>query len=102
MVYELICEDFKITDSIKTAVEESINHFEDSLPETANIHVFLSEPKQKHFKAIMKFKLEGKEIVASKEGYDLYKLIKEVRKTFENNLHQHQKRLLERKQGKES
>lgn len=100
MHYELICEDFKLTDSIKTSIEENLNHMESSVPENSIVHVYLSEPTKKRFKVIFQLKFQGKDIIANKEGFDLYKLVNDTRKTFEKNLHQQMKRFHDRNHGK--
>lgn len=100
MNYELICEDFKLTDSIKTTVEENIKHIYSASEDDLLIHVYISEPTQKVFKTIMRLNFKGKEVLATKEGNDLYKLIGDTRKLFEKNLHVQMKRISDRAHGR--
>lgn len=100
MQFQLVCEDFKVTDSIKTCVADNVSHL-DSMKDGGHIlHVYIREPKRKLFQVTFELQFHGKAILAKKEGEDLYKLIGDTRKTFEKNFHSQNQRFVERKHGK--
>jgi ribosome-associated translation inhibitor RaiA len=100
MQFQLICEDFKVTDSIKTCVADNIGHMNTMKDSGHILHVFIREPRRKLFQVLFEMNFHGKTIVAKKEGVDLYKLIGETRKTFERSFHAENQRFLDRKHGK--
>lgn len=92
MSHEIICEGFDLTDGIREAVNKHLSHLKKFLPQQANIHIFMSEPAKHSFKVMMKAHILKKDIIVSKEGGDLYKLLGDARKIFVNNVIEHSNR----------
>ncbi|MFK8138092.1 MAG: hypothetical protein AB8E15_07020 [Bdellovibrionales bacterium] len=93
MTHELICEDFKLSSSIKSSVEENLDFIRSAVSKELFVHIYITEPVKKEFKVLFKTHLFKKELLATGTGSDLYKLITNVRKIFVKNLNEESKKI---------
>lgn len=70
---------FDLTPSIRAHVEASLEKLAAILPESALVHVLLTEPAPGVFQAAMTVRLSGKDFVAAETDGDLYVAISQAK-----------------------
>lgn len=70
---------FDLTPSIRDHVEASLEKLESVLPESALVHVFLSEPARGLFQAAVTVRFAGKDFFAAETDENLYVAISQAK-----------------------
>lgn len=88
----IAAEGFTLTPAIREHVQMNLNKLTVLVPQSARFDVFLSEPAQSDFMAVIKTHAWGKDFVVRTEGRNLYHVVEQAR------LHIHRQVVEEKRQ----
>ena len=80
-MFFITAEHFGLTEALRAHLEKNLAKVEDALPKNTYVRVFLSAPSPRSFRALLKVRVRGRDLVAWAAGEDLYSAITEASRT---------------------